>query len=189
MFGDLLVILHGAAPQRGAWQGYGSAPCIPNPLHSSAYMIGVMQRTELVDLDEQSPAFSETVVRQFSTGTAFRPVGPGTSPVRLEESVCAVCGYEIKDQFVLRVSRSSLHYVAKIEKHLDKREQRSANDKPSNALAHALWHFLTRLLFKSKNVHICYFYLQIQLLKRTAFCVHTEIDFTPTGKNAISCDF
>ncbi|CAJ0609590.1 unnamed protein product, partial [Cylicocyclus nassatus] len=65
--------------------------------------------TELVDLDEQSPAFSETVVRQFSTGTAFRPVGAGTSPVRLEESVCAVCGYEIKDQFVLRVMSDSFH--------------------------------------------------------------------------------
>lgn len=31
------------------------------------------------------------------------------SPVATEESICAVCGYEIKDQFVLRVMSDSFH--------------------------------------------------------------------------------
>ncbi|RCN46767.1 LIM domain protein [Ancylostoma caninum] len=73
-------------------------------------MIGVMQSAELVDLDEQSPTFCEAAIRQqFSTPTAFRPVGSSASPVPAEESVCAVCGYEIKDQFVLRVMSDSFH--------------------------------------------------------------------------------
>ncbi|ETN69078.1 LIM domain protein [Necator americanus] len=72
-------------------------------------MIGVMQSAELVDLDEQSPTFCEATVRQQFSATAFRPVGSSTSPAQAEEAVCAVCGYEIKDQFVLRVMSDSFH--------------------------------------------------------------------------------
>ncbi|KJH46008.1 LIM domain protein [Dictyocaulus viviparus] len=35
--------------------------------------------------------------------------GSRASPIAVEESVCAVCGYEIKDQFVLRVMSDSFH--------------------------------------------------------------------------------
>ncbi|KIH67329.1 LIM domain protein [Ancylostoma duodenale] len=51
--------------------------------------------------------------------TPANPTSPGddgeqcssssASPVPAEESVCAVCGYEIKDQFVLRVMSDSFH--------------------------------------------------------------------------------
>ncbi|WKY15083.1 hypothetical protein Q1695_000529 [Nippostrongylus brasiliensis] len=81
-------------------------------------MIGVMQSAELVDLDEQSPAYCEATIRQqFTTSTtnttvtstSYIPDGSGASPVAIEESVCAVCGYEIKDQFLLRVMADSFH--------------------------------------------------------------------------------
>ncbi|KAK6033022.1 LIM domain protein, partial [Ostertagia ostertagi] len=71
-------------------------------------MIGVMQSAELVDLDEQSPTYCEAAIRQqFTSTSAFHPDGSTASPVTVEESVCAVCGYEIKDQFVLKVIISS----------------------------------------------------------------------------------
>ncbi|KAK6053165.1 LIM domain protein [Cooperia oncophora] len=73
-------------------------------------MIGIMQSAELVDLDEQSPTYCEATIRQqFTSTSAFLADGSTASPVTVEESVCAVCGYEIKDQFVLKVMSDSFH--------------------------------------------------------------------------------
>ncbi|KAJ1348483.1 hypothetical protein KIN20_003790 [Parelaphostrongylus tenuis] len=69
------------------------------------------RRAELVDLDEKLPTYCEATIRQQFTSANFIADGSGASPVRTEESVCAVCGYEIKDQFVLRTVTAIAIYI------------------------------------------------------------------------------